>query len=548
MIKGTSLGQMEIIPRIGELYEGRYRVRRIIGQGGMGTVFAVEDIKLAGRILAMKVTSSAVAPIEPGVYSSEAATLMRLDHPHLPQITDYYPPSAEGAPEVLVMEYIDGHTLAQWLQYSRQAMPFGQVLRIARQLCSALIYLHEQPRPIIHRDLKPSNIMIDTNDMVKLIDFGISRYYKEGKQGDTLQLGTTGYAAPERHYGSQSDIRSDIYSLGAVLYSLAGTSAVKEMQEWNPNRAKPRMKLPETWPRAYVNILERMLEPDVRFRFQSMQEVEQALTAWQVQATDILAPNKHAKQAVDNSQHRVVVLGLSSGTGVTFLSITLALLMARRGLAVHAAEFAGEQGEWEELLPRSLQSESEQYWRLRDDGYGGRKEDVKHARSCPVEWLPASPQWVDCADKALGRLEQTFDASRHDIQIIDLSSNWDTSEAGYLIRASDHVVVIADPNVYKWQSAKWERLHKLQSENATVKQQWHWIANKHTKFGEDRTWLSMLPDWPIAIVPLLPQEKLWNIMWSGKWPTDYAQLDQKLTRSLQPLLEVLDMKARVSRS
>lgn len=547
MSEHTSMsGQTIGMPRIGDLFGGRYLVRRILGEGGMGIVFAVEDLKLAGRKLAMKVAKSTS---EEGAYSSEASTLMRLDHPNLPQITDYYAPSATGGLEALVMEYIDGYTLSEWLHNKRDKLTFEEVMGIAMSLCAALRYLHEQPRPIIHRDLKPSNVMIDRSGTVKLIDFGISRQYKEGKQGDTVQLGTAGYAAPERLQGGQSDARSDIYGLGAVLYRLAGSGSQRLLHERTGKGFRQAFRLPPSWPRTMLTVLERMVEPDPGLRFQSMREVERALFSWQAERIDEEAAIPRWGKPLDvRKPLRVVVLGLSGGAGTTFLAITMAILLSRRGRSVTAAEYAGEQPEWLELLPRSYQSESADYWQhgineaLRKESSGGSR------RSMPVKWLPANPPLMPSSLRTeADELEQAFIECGNEIQLADLSGSWNNEDAGYLIRRSDHVVVVADPNAYKWQPARLEQLNKLQSNNVLPKQQWHWIANKHSKFGGDRAWLSMLPDWPRAIVPLLPQEKLWSIIWSGKWPTDYAQLDQKLARSLRPLIDAINDESKSGR-
>lgn len=540
------VGYHNEMPRIGDLIEGRYLVRRVVGQGGMGIVFAVEDMKLAGRLLAMKVATT--RSLE-GAYSAEAATLMKLDHPNLPQITDYYPPSSAGGLEALVMEYIDGYTLMEWLQSKHGGMSARDMLRIAMPLCSALRYLHEQPRPIIHRDLKPSNIMIDGSGTVKLIDFGISRQFKEGKPGDTVQLGTAGYAAPERLQGGQSDTRSDIYGLGAVLYHLSGCSLQPHRQSTAEGGARRLNRLHASWPRSIGAVLERMVEPDPARRFQSMREVEQALMACRSERPGAEADAATILDGVLpalRQQRLVTVLGLSVGAGATFLAITLAVLLARRGLSVTAAEFAPEMPEWRELLPQSFQTQSKVYWQqasvaTRSGGTGGVGRPPM-----PVRWIP----WEARPGTSAGEtdsLERCLSECNNEIQLVDLSGCRHCESADYWIRRSDHVVVVADPDAYKWQPSVMERLWRLQSESAGPKRQWHWIANKHSKFGGNRTWLSMLPDWPRAIVPLLPQEKLWSIVWSGKWPTDYAQLDQKLSRSLQPITDAVVDKTKAGR-
>lgn len=200
----------------------RYRILEKRAQGGMAAVYRAADMHLAGKMWAVKEMSNAVItnPLDRqravAAFQQEAQMLASLSHANLPKVTDYF---SEHGREYLVMEYIDGQTLDEML-IACGNRPFNeeQVLGWAFQLCDVLEYLHHQG--IIFRDLKPSNIMIDRNGLVRLIDFGIARIFKMGKASDTTAFGTPGYAPPELYSGSQSDVRSDIYSLGATLHTL----------------------------------------------------------------------------------------------------------------------------------------------------------------------------------------------------------------------------------------------------------------------------------------------------------------------------------------
>jgi serine/threonine protein kinase len=130
---------------------------------------------------------------------------------------DYF---EDGGKHYLVMDYIEGQTLDELLEGRSEPFPEAQITDWAHQLCGVLEYLHNQPQPIIFRDLKPGNIMVDNNDQVQLIDFGIARLFKPGKNRDTASFGTTGYAPPEQYGRGQTDPRSDIYALGATLHHL----------------------------------------------------------------------------------------------------------------------------------------------------------------------------------------------------------------------------------------------------------------------------------------------------------------------------------------
>jgi hypothetical protein len=118
------------------------------------------------------------------------------------------------------MEYVPGETLTQVWERVGGRIHHDQVLTWARELCRALDYLHRQNPPIIFRDLKPDNIMVLPDGRLKIIDFGIARHFKPGQTRDTIPLGTPGYASPEQHGQGQTDTRSDVYSLGAVLHQL----------------------------------------------------------------------------------------------------------------------------------------------------------------------------------------------------------------------------------------------------------------------------------------------------------------------------------------
>ncbi|MBN1922740.1 MAG: zinc ribbon domain-containing protein [Anaerolineae bacterium] len=201
----------------------RYVILEQIAKGGMGAIYRAMDKRLAERIVAIKeMSETVIAPAEREhvleLFKREAELLAKLQHPNLVRVTDTF---KVNDAHYMVMEYIPGKTLQALLDGKQEPYPEEQVLNWAKQLCSVLLYLHAQNPPIIYRDMKPSNIMIvDDIDEIKLIDFGIARYYKPGKRKDTIQFGTDGYAPPEQYGKAQTDIRSDVYALGAVLHQL----------------------------------------------------------------------------------------------------------------------------------------------------------------------------------------------------------------------------------------------------------------------------------------------------------------------------------------
>lgn len=208
---------------LGGLVQNRYQVINLLGQGGMGAVYLVADSRIGGKQLAMKEMSDAAItdPAEKAetirAFQQEATLLAQLDHPNIPKVSDFF---SENGKHYIVMEYVPGDTLEHI--FAQRAGPFSEaeVVEWGRQLTQVLIYLHSRVPPIIFRDFKPGNIMLTPQGAIKLIDFGIARMFKTGKSGDTMIIGTKGFAPPEQYGKGQTDVRSDIYSLGVVLHHL----------------------------------------------------------------------------------------------------------------------------------------------------------------------------------------------------------------------------------------------------------------------------------------------------------------------------------------
>jgi serine/threonine-protein kinase len=173
------------------------------------------------------------------------------------------------------MEYIRGKTLDQILE-ARRAKPVDErrALSWALQICRAIHFLSVQkPRPIVFRDLKPSNIMVDNCGRIKLIDFGIARFFKDDQSEDTYVYGTPGYAAPEQYGTGQTDVRSEIYSLGATMHHcLTGRNPSQNPLEFaDPRQINPSLS------RETTAVIKRALEQDMDKRFQNANEMKTAI-------------------------------------------------------------------------------------------------------------------------------------------------------------------------------------------------------------------------------------------------------------------------------
>jgi serine/threonine-protein kinase len=212
----------------GEILRGRYKIREQIGQGGMGSIYLADDLRLEGRLCALKEVEydralpQRVLEEAREQFLREATVLARLDHPNLPKVSDFF---SNGPRDYLVMDYVPGRDLRELMMESRRSKTFldeRQVLGWASQLADALIYLHSQEPPIIHRDIKPSNLKITPNGFIKLVDFGLVKILAPEEVTITIIQGQgTALYTPLEQYGgndAHTDVRADIYSYGATLY------------------------------------------------------------------------------------------------------------------------------------------------------------------------------------------------------------------------------------------------------------------------------------------------------------------------------------------
>jgi len=199
--------------------QGRYRVVRQLGQGGMGAVYEAVDERL-DTIVALKETLFTDEKLSKQ-FEREARLLARMHHPALPRVSDHF---SEGEGQFLVMQFIPGDDLSEMMAQKRGPFPPDQVLTWADQLLDALDYLHTQDPQIVHRDIKPQNLKLTARGQIILLDFGLAK----GQAGDVSRATTAAsifgytpnYAPLEQIQGLGTDSRSDLYSLGATLYHL----------------------------------------------------------------------------------------------------------------------------------------------------------------------------------------------------------------------------------------------------------------------------------------------------------------------------------------
>lgn len=199
----------------GTVLKGRYKVVRVLGCGGMGAVYLAFDSRANDAPAAVKENLDQ-SPEAQQQFSREAQILMKLRHPNLPRVKDYF--VERNGRQYIVMDYIAGEDL-ETIVRRHGPLPVQKVLHIADRIADAVQYLHEQNPPVIHRDIKPSNIKLTPNGEPALVDFGIAKFYRPGQRTVAGARAVSPGFSPIEQYGhGTTDQRSDIYAFGATLY------------------------------------------------------------------------------------------------------------------------------------------------------------------------------------------------------------------------------------------------------------------------------------------------------------------------------------------
>jgi serine/threonine-protein kinase len=277
---------------------GRYRVERELGRGGMAKVFQGTDTVL-GRQVAVKILAPQFADDESFVqrFRREAQAAARLSNPNVVSVFDT---GADGGVHFIVMEYVEGRTLADYLAGGGRIMP-DRAIEVAEAVCGALSAAHAQG--VIHRDIKPGNIMLTPAGQVKVADFGIARMTMtaETVAQTAAVLGTASYLSPEQAQGQPVDGRSDIYSLGCVLYEMVtgrppflGDSPVTVASKQVLEQPVTPSKLNGDVTPDLDAVILRALAKNPANRYQSAEELradlDRARRGLPVEATPLLAP------------------------------------------------------------------------------------------------------------------------------------------------------------------------------------------------------------------------------------------------------------------
>jgi serine/threonine protein kinase len=311
-----------------------YRVLKKLGSGGMGAVFEAEDVRL-GRHVALKLLlDSESSDRMMQRFKNEARVVSSLSHPNICTLYDVL--EHEGRP-VIVMELLDGQTLKQWL--TTGSVSVGKLSRWGAEIADALSAAHE--KGIIHRDIKPANIFITARGQAKILDFGLAKLApgvsedRDLKQEDSLTSlgvipGTTPYMSPEQIRGEELDGRSDLFSLGSVLYEMAAgrrpfveKNVVLTMEAVLNRNPEPLSRVNPDVPQQLEEIVGRLLQKDYNLRYQSAAEVRDEL-----RRLEHVAASEHSTGGVRTPiSSRYVGAGrrFSSGMGLSLAMLVVVL-------------------------------------------------------------------------------------------------------------------------------------------------------------------------------------------------------------------------------
>ena len=298
----------------GKILNNRYRIVKLLGQGGFGAVYRAWDLHLE-KPCAIK-ENLETKPEAQRQFEREAMILAGLHHPNLPRVTDHF---IENQRQHLVMDFVDGEDLEQLQLGLAAPLPEAQVIPWIEQICDALDYLHSQNPPIIHRDIKPANIKITPEGKAMLVDFSIAKVYDPHlKTTVGAQAVTPSFSPFEQYRRGTIDARTDIYALGATLYNLlTGKEPPESIQRINQDSLVPPSKYNLTISSHIESTIMRAMAIHPTERYQSIVEFKNNLvSASQIPATRMVSASPATSIPFPQTAYRPfssLLVGLSLG-------------------------------------------------------------------------------------------------------------------------------------------------------------------------------------------------------------------------------------------
>jgi hypothetical protein len=268
---------------------GRYALLDRLGHGGMGVVYRAWDPELRRKVALKIIAGSREAPVEDSVFerfAREAQSAASLTHPNIVTIHDF---GQDAGRPYIVMELVDGESMAQMIQ-RRASLSLSRRVRLAAELCEGLAYAHE--RGVIHRDVKPANLMVTSAGVLKILDFGLARLTDDLTSGGLTQtgavMGTPQYMSPEQVSGLAADARSDIFAVGTVLYELftgqmafeGHNSALVRLMVLHDS-PRPMSDIVPGFPPRLAALVTRAMEKERTRRYQTLDQLAAELRNWE---------------------------------------------------------------------------------------------------------------------------------------------------------------------------------------------------------------------------------------------------------------------------
>lgn len=320
--------------QVGKLFAGRYRMIKSIGRGGMADVYLAQDLILDSQQVAVKVlrTNYQTDQVAVARFQREARAMADLTHPNIVAIHDI---GEEDGQQFIVMEYVDGYDLKQYIR-ENQPLSNGEVVRIMGEILSAMTLAHQ--RGIVHRDLKPQNVLLTKDGTAKVTDFGIAVAFAETSLTQTnSMLGSVHYLSPEQARGSKATVQSDIYAMGIILFEMltghvpydgdsAVTIALQHFQQPLPSILVENPTVPQALENVVLRATAKKLTDRYHSTFQMRRDLTTVLAPGRKNERRLLIDEPQETKVLPRMLDRPTASPLPKETSVTFTQETQAFI------------------------------------------------------------------------------------------------------------------------------------------------------------------------------------------------------------------------------